>query len=240
MGIEVSAAKVVTINDQHENGVDTSIAGNPIFGKFKGITLIHVFSRNQKGSRRDDGNPLIHALKGRRGFSITEFWKGRLMARARTILASAPNSLEGFDYCLPMPSSSPFCTEFAAAVSAASGAPILDSSFLRKRTVGELLADIEANPPKVRESAKGAFKSQLHAWQGMDPTATYQAKDVNVALREHFPPFVSVGDLPDVAGKRVLVVDDVFATGTSLASVREIVQNQLDAQVSAIFFLSGV
>lgn len=37
MGIEVSAQKVVTINDQHENGVDTSVDGKPSRGRFKGI-----------------------------------------------------------------------------------------------------------------------------------------------------------------------------------------------------------
>ncbi|SDA36895.1 hypothetical protein [Sphingomonas sp. NFR15] len=29
MGIDVSAAKAVTINDHHQNGVDTSVEGNP-------------------------------------------------------------------------------------------------------------------------------------------------------------------------------------------------------------------
>jgi hypothetical protein len=50
MGIDVSVAKVVTINDQHENGVDTSVDGNPSRTRFKAIPLLHVFSRNRHGS----------------------------------------------------------------------------------------------------------------------------------------------------------------------------------------------
>lgn len=240
MGIEVSATKVVTINDHHEKGVDTSVAGNPTRGKFKGITLLHVFRRNQKGDRKDDGNPLIHALKGRKGYSITAFWKGRLTARARDILTGVAQDLQGFDHCLPMPSASPFCAEFAQMVSAVSGAPILAPTFLRKRTVGELLAEIQVHPPNIKASLKQTFTSQLHAWQGADPNATYQAKDIDVALRQYFSPFTLVGDPPDLKGRKILIVDDVFATGSSLASVREIVQNQLGATVAAVFYLSGL
>ncbi len=240
MGIDVSATKVVTVNDQHENGVDTSIGGNPTKGKFKGIALVHVFSRNQKGPRRDDGHPLIHAVKGRRGFSITPAARRQLDYRAQVILANVAADLQGFDQVLPIPSSSPFCAQFAQMVANVAGAPILDAAFLRKCTVGQVLAAVQANPPKVRPGLKSALNAQLHAWQGMDPAATYQAKDVDVGLRQFFAPFALNGAPPALAGQKVLIVDDVFATGSSLVCVREIVQNQLGASVSAVFYLSGV
>jgi len=77
MGIDVSDKKAVSLNDQHQNGVNTTIKDNPTKSYLKGVQLLHVFSRNQNGSRRDDGNPLIFALKGRRGFTITTFWESR-------------------------------------------------------------------------------------------------------------------------------------------------------------------
>ncbi|BCM87711.1 hypothetical protein [Methylobacterium indicum] len=79
MGIEVSGTKVVTVNDAHQNGVDTSIEANPTHGRLKGIRLTHVFSRNRKGDRRDDGNPLMHALKGRRGEPLRVFRRLQLL-----------------------------------------------------------------------------------------------------------------------------------------------------------------
>ena len=161
------------------------------------------------------------------------------MARAQDILGKAAAELQDFDFILPMPSSSPFCAEFAAMVAAVSGAPILAPDFLRKRRVGEVLADIKANPPNVGRY-KTAFASQLHALEHTNPDIIYQAKAVDVGLRAFFNAFALDGDAPDLAGKRVLIVDDIFATGSSLASVREIVGNQLGAQVSAVFFLSGV
>jgi len=240
MGIEVSADKVVTLNDQHQNGVDTSVDGNPAKGRFRGIQLLHVFSRNQRGARRDDGNPLIHALKGRRGFSIAAHWQSQVMCRAKAILEKAAEQFQGFDYVLPMPSSSPFCAEFAELVAQATCAPILNPDFLRKRRVEEVLAETKANPPKVVGRLKTALASQLYAWEKTNPKAIYQAKDVDVGLRRFFNAFALEGEAPDLQGKRVLIVDDVFATGSSLASLREIVGNQLGAEVSAVFFLSGL
>lgn len=239
MGIEVSADKVVTLNDQHQNGVDTSVDGNPSKGRFLGIPLLHVFSRNQRGARRDDGNPLIYALKGRKGFSISAHWRGQVMSRAKTILEKSAEQLQGFDFVLPMPSSSPFCAEFAELVAQATSVPILDPDFLRKRRVEEVLAEAKANPPKAGR-LKTALASQLYAWEKANPNAIYQAKDVDVGLRRFFNAFVLDGEAPELQGKRVLIVDDIFATGSSLASVREIVGNQLGAEISAVFFLSGV
>ncbi|MEJ5979101.1 phosphoribosyltransferase [Novosphingobium sp. PS1R-30] len=239
MGIEVSADNVVTINDQHEKGVDTSVAGNPNKSRFKGIPLFHVFKRNQRGARRDDGNPLIHALKDRRGFSILPFWRNLIMSRAKAILEKSKAELEGFDFVMPMPSSSPFCAQFAEMVSQVAGAPLLASDFLRKRTVGEVLAEVKAHPPKVRPGKTSSLASQVHAWEKMSPESQYQAKEVDLSLRPLFSGFAMDGDIPDVQGKRVLVVDDLFATGSSLLSVREILGGQMGAEVCGLCFLSG-
>jgi hypothetical protein len=239
MGIDVSDKKAVSLNDKHENGVDTSIGGNPSKGRLKGIEFVHIFSRNQKGSRRDDGNPLIFALKGRRGFSITPFWEKQIMKRAEAILTSAGAEFTEIDYCLPVPSSSSFCGKFAALVAHVLEKPILDPSFVRKKRVGEILSEIKVAPPKVRPALKTAYTSQLHAWQQIDPLAEYEAKEVDMSLRLLFNMFVCEGEVPDIAGKKVLVVDDLFATGSSVVSMREIVQNQLGARVKSVCFLSG-
>lgn len=240
MGISVSASKAVWINDQHEMGVNTSIEANPTRGRLKGIDLLHVFSRNQNGSRRDDGNPLIFALKGMRGFSITAFWERQLMTRAKQILVKVAEDLEGFDLCVPIPSSSPFCANFAKCVSEVSGASLLEPYFLRKTQVGELLTANRQNPPRLRSGLKTQFTSQMHAWEQMDPSSYYQAKEVNLQLRHVFQGFVLDGEPPMINGKRILIVDDLFASGSSILAAREILQNQLGAEVRGICFLSGV
>jgi len=239
VGIEVSTTSVVTINDTHENGVDTSVGGNPSSRHFKGMPVLYVFSRNSKGGRRDDGNPLIHALKGRRGFSIMPFWQNQLMTRAEHILLKANAALQGFDYCVPVPSSSPFCATFAALVSKVSGAPVLPPTFVSKKSVGTVLAEGQLALNNIRHGLRSVLTSQLHAWEGADHNALYQAKELDLRIRPLFGPFVYDGQGPDLKGKRVLIVDDLFASGSSLLSMRHILQDDLGADVAAVCFLSG-
>lgn len=239
MGIEVRN-NFVEINDLHEKGVDTSVEANPTVDRFMGMPLLYVFRRNRRADRKDDGNPLMHALKARKGFSITAHWERRIMERAERILTKAAGDLQGYHHCLPIPSTSPFCGTFARLVSRVSGAPILEPSFLRKRRIGEVLAAIQANPPRVRAGLKGAYTSQLHTWQGLNPDADYQAKEVETKLRLLFEPFTLDGAAPDLTGKRVLLVDDLFATGSSLVAIRDILKGQLSAEVCGVCFLSGL
>lgn len=239
MGIDVSDKKVVSINDTHQNAVDTSLDGNPSRGHLKGIPLVHVFRRNHNGVRRDDGNPLIFALKGLRGFSMTPFWQTQLMNKATNILSSVSQEYADFDYCMPVPSSSPFCGKFAALVAHTLEKPILEPTFLRKKRVGEVLEEVKKNPPRIRKGLTVAFTSLLNTLEQTDPLVEWQAKEVDPSIRSLFHTFTVEGDTPDLADRRVLLVDDLFATGSSILSVRQIVQNELGASVSAICFLSG-
>jgi hypothetical protein len=239
MGIEVSKTNQVSINHRHENGVDTSLDGNPSRGHLKGIPLVHVFRRNHNGSRRDDGNPLIFALKGMRGFSITPFWEKQLMKRAVQIISSASEDFAEIDYCMPVPSSSPLCGKFAALVAHTLEKPIIDPTFLRKMKVGEVLAEVKANPPRVRLGLKVAFTSQLSTLERTDQNREWQAKEVDISIRHLFHSFILEGEAPPLADRHVLLVDDLFATGSSILSLRQVVQNQLGASVSAMCLLSG-
>lgn len=239
MGIEVSDKKAVSLNDQHENGVNTNIDDNPTRSYLKGIELLHVFSRNQNGSRRDDGNPLIFALKGKRGFSITPFWEKQIMKRAVSILSSVQDEFADVDYCMPVPSSASFCGKFAALIASTFEKPILEPTFIRKKTIGEVLVETKENPPRVRPGLKVAYTSQLNALEAADPHIEWQAKEVDLSIRHLFHPFKLYGDVPTLEDKRILLVDDLFATGSSILSLREIIGNQLGASVKAICFLSG-
>jgi hypothetical protein len=154
-------------------------------------------------------------------------------------LASVREEYVDIDYCLPVPSSSSFCGKFAALVAHVLEKPILDPTFVRKKRLGELLSEIEVNPPKVRPALRTAYTSQLHAWQNNDPFAEYEAKEVDMSLRLLFNMFIREGEAPDIVEKKILIIDDLFATGSSVVSMREILQNQLGARVKSICFLSG-
>lgn len=240
MGISVSAGKAVSLNDTHEEGVDTSTEGNPTQRVFKGINMHHIFSRSGKTGRQDDGNPLIHALKGRDGFAITPFWKGHFMSRAGKIVDNMSIEPEGFDYCLPIPSSSSFCGEIAGLVSGKLGIPLLAPNFFRKKTTSEMLQGLRAFPPRIRPGARSAYTTQLNSWQSLPADTICEAKRVDTTIRLYFDFFIAQGTQPNLQNKNIVIVDDIFSSGSSVLSVRNIVQNQLGAEVSYISFLSGL
>lgn len=99
----------------------------------------------------------MHALKGRNGFQITAHWRSQFDVRMRQIIGKCSDALGEFDLILPTPSSSGFCGDFARAVSDLTGVPVLASDFLRKKTVGELLDECHANPPRMRPGQKNAL-----------------------------------------------------------------------------------
>ena len=203
----------------------------------QGLEVHHIFRRNGRGERRDDGNPLIHALKGQRGFSITAYWKGQLFNRARMIIGSMPDGLTEFDQCLALPSSSPFCRECAVLISETINVPLMNEAPFRKKLIGEMLADVDAAPMKVKPGKLGSYKSQLNTWQNSNPDAICQAKTVDTAIRPLFRFLAPIDDVPNLAGQRLLVVDDIMSSGSSLLSAREILVTQFDAEVTGITFL---
>lgn len=161
------------------------------------------------------------------------------MRRAVEIVRKAAPDLSEFDYCLPIPSSSTFCGRFADVVSDELGIPVLVPDFLRKRTIGEVAAAVAANPPKLKQGQKGVFSTQLHTWGKSNQDATYQAKLVDARIRHLFQALEVVAVPHNLAGKRVLIVDDLFATGSSILSVREILHDMWGAEVGGLCFLSG-
>ena len=237
MGIRVDNAKVVSINDAHQEGVDTSLENNPTSSVPKGLRVHHIFSRNGKGQRRDDGNPLIHALKQQRGFTVTEHWKSQLCNRGRIIVGSIPEELSGFDYCLAIPSSSAFCGECANLVSGTLGVPVMGEVPFRKKHVGEMLADVAVAPPRMKLGMRDKYTTQLNTWQSADPKAICHAKSVDTSIRSLFQFLTLIDGAPDIANRRLIVVDDIISSGSSLLSAREILVNQLCAEMVGVTFL---
>ena len=239
MGIDVSNAKAVSVNEHHEHGVDTSLEGNPSSARLGKLPLVHVFRRNQRGHIDGDGNPLIYALKGLRGYSITLHWERWLFRRAIEILAKEPELLARFEVCIPIPSSSSLCSRFAAVVAEHLEIPLIVPDFIRKRTVGTVLADARENRPRMRPGQIGDFDTQLEIWAATDGLALYKAKDIPVSIRMLFQPLETVADAPDLHRQKVLVVDDLYATGSSIESMRNLLAHRNAGELGALCLLSG-
>jgi hypothetical protein len=220
LGINVEN-KFVSIDQSHQDLVDTSDTNNPTKGLIGELFVHYVFRRKKTNTHNGDGNPLVYALKGIKGYKIKPSDLEILYGLADEILSRLVDDLE-VDAVLDVPSSKPLCRLFASRVSGVLGVPLIESSFLRKRTVGEVLNFVDAKFPEITKgSDRKAFKSVLGVLRNSDRENIFQMKDVSRSVRKFFRPFVAIPTTPNLAGRRILLVDDLVSSGTSIMSVAE-------------------
>jgi hypothetical protein len=221
MGIDVSAAKIVTFNPNHEQRVITDSEREPPREKFNQLKVVSVFARRTIRRDNHDGNPLIYALKGKKGYTMPYRSFLEIYDRARLIL---PKALEGmqFDMILPLPSSSKVASIFAKRISRwCDNQAIL--ACLDKATFGEILAKAPS-PVEIEKRFQRDYKKQLHELQSKDPNHVFEMKQVKLSLRSYFTPVVANQHAPKIKGLRVLLVDDILGSGTSIMQAAEAIK----------------
>ena len=196
LGIDVYRNKSVIINHTHQEMVDTSVEGNPTEGLIDGIRMQYVLRRKTTKGHDRDGNPLIHALKEMNGYRMQPMYRQMLDARVDEILATFVGELD-VDILMDTPSSKPLCAEFACRVAQVSGLPLVRSTFLRKRTVGEVLDGIDAEFPLfAKDRDEQSFKRELGKLRRARPESDFQMKEVPRPTRHFFQPFAMDGEAP--------------------------------------------
>ena len=214
MGIDVSPAKVVTFNPQHQQRVITDPVRKPPVQSFGKLEVVSIFARRRVRHDSHDGNPLIYALKGKFGYTMPYRSFRDIYDCVSLIL---PQSLEGieFDVIVSLPSSSKVAAIFAKRASRCGGrCPIV--SCLDKATFGEVLKS--APPPEdVERRFRAAYKSQHHVLQKENPAHIFQMKHVKLPFRPYFTPVIANHHGNEIKGHRVLLVDDILGSGTSIA-----------------------
>ena len=89
----------------------------------------------------------------------------------------------------------------------------------------------------MKPGMRGNYTTQLNTWQDADPEAICQTKSVDTTIRPLFQFLAPIDGAPDLAGRRIIVIDDIMSSGSSLLSAREILGNRLGAEVVGITFL---
>ena len=241
MGINISATNFVAFDDTHQRRVNTSLEGNPTVEMLGDIRVHHIFQRNNDGDLNRDGNPLVKAMKEMDGYRIVPMYREQFMARARLIVEGVAGDLD-VDTVMPMPSSYSFSREIAVLVSDVIGRELLEPTFLRKRTIGEMLAQYDGNvPAHLNDRLAKLYKHQLGVWQGSKPGQLVSMKRIDTKIRSCFQPLCLTEDVPDLGGRRILIADDLLATGSSIVGVASLLQDGIGCPTpSAVCFLSGL
>lgn len=239
LGINISATKYITLDHSHQKRVDTSMEGNPTRQRVGGVTVHNIFRRNNDGDPDRDGNPLVKAMKGMGEYNIIAMYRSQVMTRAENVLASFLHNIE-FDVVMPVKSSYGFAAEVALLVSTISGKPLLMPTFIRKRTVAEMLANYDGHVPAgLNRATTKAFKGQLADWHRAVPSHEVSMKRIAPKIRHLFQPLEISGSPPNILAQNVLVVDDLMSSGTSITSTADLLSTQTGCIVSnAVCFLS--
>lgn len=236
MGIDVGADRRVTFNPNHEQRVATD-PGRPI-PQFKAgaMPVVSVFRRQKSGQDNHDGNPLIFALKHRRGYSIERSDFREILSRGRRIVPAALALLPAYDLVVPLPSSSPITRLLGRHVARQPPASAI-LECLEKATVGGVLAMAPA-PAQVAPKLRRDYTSLLNTWQSLAPNSLVEMKEVRQSLRPLVSPILATAAAAACAGRRVLLIDDIYGTGSSLLSARNALAPFGPAEVSALTLLS--
>ncbi|HCF3841121.1 TPA: phosphoribosyltransferase [Pseudomonas aeruginosa] len=203
------------------------------------LEVYSIFRRRKARGNDGDGNPFIYALKGLNRYSISKEELWRFRPNYRRILGDFMGR-EPHDRIVPMPSSKPIARYVARTAKRCQQESQLDVSLFRKRTMGEVLPEIEAKlgsgeiPEKFHRDTK-----QLLSVLSKSPASEFSMKHVPQTLRGFVSPLALNNDI-DVTDAKILLVDDLLSSGTTLRTAHELLMSAGASSVSALCLLSRV
>ncbi|WP_447887338.1 phosphoribosyltransferase [Serratia fonticola] len=235
MGFTVDVAnRLVTVDHSHNNYSVTTPAGNPTHLILpNGLKVTSIFSRT-KGKRAKrggnvppgDNSPMLYALKGMHQLQTTRRSVMDLNLSYRQILPVFVAAGFQWDWLLPLPSSSNLTALFANRVCTDSGVGFCHHGAMVKISAQQVLKNLQAL--KIKASDRSAIREDVNRFiKKNSPQTAFQIKAITrTHLRPHINPLMW-GHLPAVVPpRRVLLIDDMVTTGTSLVCANDILKNR--------------
>ena len=210
MGIDITKEKVVSISEEHEQYVVTSLHKNPVQYHIGTENLLTaIFQRRKSKRRTGDGNPLIYALKEINGFSISNADKDVLYMRMLDIISKHFSSTV-FDAVVVLPSSKPVAQWTADACCQALNLTQIDRVFI-KASNDVVLTQIK---PFQTDKQLIALRKRLETRK---PDGIFSLKELSQHQRSFVNP-VLLNPGVGLSVSRLLLVDDLVSSGTTLQS----------------------
>ena len=236
MGINV-IKKAVQIDDTHHKKVNTSVEENPTVSDIGGVPVFYIFTRSKHNNDKGDGNPLIYAMKGLRGYKIVPMYRRMIIKRSEEIVEKM--ELKG-DVVVPVPSGNGFCAEVAGIVSNVTSLPVFSPSFIRKKNFGEMYSQYARLPIGLMPAEIREYKSQLKVWSSGNPERSVSMKEVSPQIRHLFDPFIRSDEGRCLEGKDVILVDDLLSSGSSLLGSARVCSEVGAESLTGVCFLSAL
>jgi hypothetical protein len=242
LGITVDDNKIVTFTPDTEQLVNTSLDANPHYHNLNGLIVHSVFKRlySRQGG---DGNPLIYALKGQKGFSISLKECGKFNPNISVILDRVIQQKD-YEVILTMPSSHKIVERFAKKINRKTPDNcILLHNIFKKKTFHEIYADLQHLPltPQHKKDIISLRRS-LEKDLNRNPNKIFSMKEVDTKNRKFICPLkidpTQIDKIPQLKGKSILLVDDLLASGTTLRSAYNLLKDlEVSEKIEAICLL---
>lgn len=217
MGIDVCANRFVSYNKNHNRGINSSPSSNPTYHTLGTLKVANVFSRNNR-LYRDDGNPLIYALKGLKHFKISRSEIRRFRPDYLISIDKVVNQLGKVDAIVVPPSSSKIAWYVGRSIQIRTQAALYSNVFRKKKVSSYLNLQLS----QVAKKHQADVKKQLSTWKKI-PNAEISLKKIPKKIRHYFPPLelLPTFNISHLKGN-IIVVDDLFASGTTLTCAQSV------------------
>lgn len=232
MGFLISKEGLVEVDHNVKNFGNTLIKGNPtesITRCYHNPMKIYSIFLRQKSytANLGDNCPLIYALKRKRGLYVTKDSIGSLCLHIYEImmLFFKGRLSEGtlYDLIIPMPSSHKISYYLAKRISELFTNSCVVSDFFRKASCEDVLKQIntdQGTPHNAKVNIINAINSAKKSG------SNFSIGDVNTKFRKYVAPLAFKGG--DFHDKKVLLIDDLFATGSTIISAKNYIHSASD------------
>ena len=222
-GIDIDTDnKIVSYNPKHQKNVDTSIEINPTYKKFNNFEVISIFKR-KRNELRTDGNPLIYALKGLKGWTIKT--KDILLLLKQFIKITSKIEPK-YDTIIMVPSKNELNQNFLFRLNKIIKADNTIIDAFSKLEVGEVhdnyvdrthLSDVDSN------DLTKAFKRMIKY------TDYFSYKYIPTHLRKYIQKSMFLEDDNEIDkminDKDILILDDTISTGSTISETTKRIYN---------------
>lgn len=235
MGIDISVKNEVAYTNAHQKLINCNPSSNPRKIQIQNLEIHCAFQRVPSRGAPGDGNPLMYALKGINGFSITSAEIERFCPDFASIVKKLHVDLTGHTI-VTMPSSSPIAGMISECLkNSITGLTQIDG-LLQKKTCGEVHAELVLKNLQIPKGHSYEY-NQLLANLMKFSHSDISLKKIPMKFRKHIEPLKSTGVA--IPSAPILLVDDLLATGATLISARDTLRSVNAALSVKAFCLLG-